>query len=199
MNIRDPHMDTKWTITKWNKEKSVFLPSEVIGEKILMQSEINGASLWLLAWLMPAHRAVHVAKTTWPASCPPKPHADTVFPMNSLIVSFPKSCRLQPPGPMFPGCGLWTRPRGQEGREIYRGGLASPLGDAIGSNIWPVGLSVNCSWPLCCLVAKQRARERELYRKWERERGGWGGGGEASTGSLVLFFSLFCSNNCSVY
>eukprot|EP00064_Thunnus_orientalis_P007862 superscaffoldBa00000897_g7884 len=72
------------------------------------------------------------------------------------------SCRLQPPGPMFPGCGLWTRPRGQEGREKYRGGLASPLGDAIGPMIWPVSLSLNCSWPLYCLEEAAKQRERVL-------------------------------------
>lgn len=115
------------------------------------------------------------------------PHADTFFPMNSLIVSFPKSCRLQPPDPVFPGCGLWTQPRGHDGREICRVGLASPLGDAVGSNIWPVGLSVNCSWPLCCLQAKLRATE--LYREKEREKGGGGvvGGSRTHSSSLLSF------------
>lgn len=165
-----------------------------------MLSKINRVSLWLLAWLMPAHRAVHVAKTTWAASSPPQPHAGhKAFPMNSLIVSFPKSCRLQPPGPMFPGCGLWTRPRGQEGREKYRGGLASPLGDAIGPTIWPVSLSLNCSWPLYCLEeAAKQGRECLTETEWERA---WRRVEAASFRTwhwLWCSFSLFCSNKSSV-
>lgn len=99
---------------------------------------------------------------------------------------FPKELSAAAADPVFPGCGLWTQPRGHDGREICRVGLASPLGDAVGSNIWPVGLSVNCSWPLCCLQAKLGATE--LYRETERER--WGG----VVGGLLLtlpHFSLF--------
>lgn len=123
----------------------------------------------------------------------PQPHADTAFPMNSLIVSFPKSCRLQPPGPMFPGCGLWTRPRGQEGREKYRGGLASPLGDAIGPTIWPVSLSLNCSWPLCCLVAKQPSKGRESLIESESEREGEEEEEDGGCIFQILALALWCS------
>ncbi|KAA8581665.1 hypothetical protein FQN60_003246 [Etheostoma spectabile] len=69
------------------------------------------------------------------------------------------SCRLQPPGPMFPGCGLWTRPRGQEGRAKYREGLASPLGDAISPTIRPISLSLSCSCPLYGSKAAKQGRE----------------------------------------
>ncbi|KAI9536639.1 hypothetical protein NQZ68_031713 [Dissostichus eleginoides] len=55
--------------------------------------------------------AAHVANRKWAASSL-QPHADTDFSMNSLIVSFRKSCRLQPPSNLSPGCGRWTRPRG---------------------------------------------------------------------------------------
>lgn len=106
-----------------------------------------------------------------------------------LLLWTPSLCHSQRAvGCSRAGCGFWTWPRGQEGREIYRGGLASPLGDAIGSRIWPVGLSVNLSWPLYCLVAKHRTRERELYREWVRERRGW-------TSSLMFFFCLLQQQN----
>lgn len=64
---------------------------------------------------------------------------------------------------------------GPEGRK-YRGGLASPLGDAIGPTIWPVSLSLNWPWPLYCLVVKQPSKGERAYREWEREDREEGGG-----------------------
>lgn len=60
-------------------------------------------------------------------------------------------------------------------REVQRW-LASPLGDAVDPAIWPISLSLNCFWPLYCLVASCQARhrehDRELERKGEEEGGG---------------------------
>lgn len=103
-------------------------------------------------------------------------------------------CRLRPSGPMFPGCGLWTWPRRQEGRGEVQRWLASLLGEAVDPTIWPVSLSLNCSWPLYCLVASSQARDWEYDRVRLRKRVNRGEGGGYITQilalTLVLLFSL---------
>lgn len=84
---------------------------------------MNGASLFLTSGLIGGHtsgRARCQNKRSSIASAQ-EPHGHVFVQqnslMNSVIVSFLKSCRLP-----APGCGLWKR---------YRGALASPYGDQL--------------------------------------------------------------------
>lgn len=157
---------------------------------ILMQRKINGVSLQLLAWLMPAHQDLRVARTTGQRHG----HTRTRFFLWTLsLCHSQRAVGCSRPTPCSQDVGSGPSPEGMMGGRYAEWGWRLHLGTQSARTFGPSACQSTVLGH--CAVCKQSWEPQSfIERKRERKVGGGGWGVSYS----LFLTSLFRGNNSPV-